>query len=328
MTLDVPAKPTDMAAFWPVSGRKEVTTKDGVSIQYRDITVGPFPNRTEASWYDGQVQDVIMGWNRKELFAGRIFPFGDVWYIERWETNDGPFTSLAVAYDRREEIYAEYRQALDQYWENSGGYPADIRRQKQWSKVPAEATNMRNTELHFNGIEPDTYVAPPKISESGKVQVTPAGKVRILAKSSDDVWKEPEHAPKGGSGISKPKKTTDDIIDVSVESSIRAFIEGVEANIVASGSWVGPSAEVLAEWEQNRQALEGSSLEDDDEDIIPDDKPLTHGDVPVIMGILMDRLGITRFEFSTEEMLAFKGLVILDQPEAGKSSYIMVRQDK
>lgn len=112
MTLDVPAKPTDMAAFWPKDGRKEYTNKDGVWIQYRDITIGPFPNRTEASWYDGQVQEIVMGWIGKDRFAGRLFPFGDVWYVERWETNDGPFMSLGAAVDHRQELYDGYRKAI------------------------------------------------------------------------------------------------------------------------------------------------------------------------------------------------------------------------
>jgi len=123
------------------------------------------------------------------------------------------------------------------------------------------------------------------------------------------------------------KQTTDDIVDVSVESGIRRFLED-HKDIVSSGRWVGPSDEVLAEWERNRQDLEGIGLDDDDEDIIPDDKPLTRGDIPVIMGILMDRLNITRFEFSYEEMLAFKGRVILDQPDSRKTIYMMVRQGK
>jgi hypothetical protein len=277
-TLDVPKKPTDMAAFWPADGRKEVKKTDGIYIQYRDIQIGPFPGRTEASWYDGQVQDVIMGWIDKSRFAGRIFPFGDAWYIERWETNDGPFPSLSLAWEHRQRLYSDYRQAIERHWDASGGYPADVERQKKWTKVPAEAT--------------------------------------------------------------------DDIMDVSYEASIRQFVEenadkvaaimaesdeeveNVTDDIVVPGGWVVPSAEVLAEWEQNKKDLEGTYSEDEDEDIVPDDKPLTHGDIPVIMGILMDRLGITRFEFSYDEMMAFKGRVLLDQPDSHTSSYVMVRQGK
>jgi hypothetical protein len=96
-------------------------------------------------------------------------------------------------------------------------------------------------------------------------------------------------------------------------------------DIVAPGLWFGPPVEVLAEWEKNKEALE---YLDEDDDIIPDDKVLHHGDIPVIMGILMDRLNVTRFEFSYEEMLEFKGKVVLDQPDSRKSSYIMVRQGR
>jgi hypothetical protein len=84
-TRVVPVKPTTMAEFWPADGRKEVKKNDGLYLKYRDETIGPFPNRTEASWYDGQIQEIISGWIDKSRFAGRIFPFGDVWYVERWE---------------------------------------------------------------------------------------------------------------------------------------------------------------------------------------------------------------------------------------------------
>jgi len=171
MTRTVPKKPTDMAAFWPEDGRKEVNRQDGLWLRYRDVTIGPFPNRTEASWYDGQIQEIISGWIDKSRFAGRIFPFGDVWYVERWDDNDGPFVSLSQATEYRQFLYKQYREAIERHWDNSDGFPADIERQKQWTKVPVETT--------------------------------------------DDVWKEPKNAPKGGSGISKPKKTTDDFIDVS-----------------------------------------------------------------------------------------------------------------
>lgn len=314
-TLDVPKKPTDMAAFWPADGRKEVKKTDGVYIQYRDIQIGPFPNRTEASWYDGQLQEVIMGWIDKSRFAGRIFPFGDVWYVERWETNDGPFISLAAAWDHRQELYISYREAIERHWDNSGGYPADIERQKKWTKVPAEGTE---------------------------------GKVLIRDK--------------------KPKKTTDDIVDVSGESSIRKFIEeahlsgatddptsnyrGYAVNDTTGVVHVDPATDKLhrddhicnqecrdlaaraqAEYREDIKRTGGyldkpKRTTDDLIDVIPDDKPLYHGDVPVIMGILMDRLGITRFEFSYDEILAFKGKVILDQSDSSKPIYMMVRQGK
>ena len=113
-TRDVPKKPTDMAAMWSTDGKTEYPNKDGVWLRYRDVTIGPFPNRTEASWYDGQVQDVIHGWNQKEFFAGRIFPFGDAWYVERWETNDGPFMSLGAAVDHRQNLYDLYNSNGEQ----------------------------------------------------------------------------------------------------------------------------------------------------------------------------------------------------------------------
>lgn len=122
MTLTVPAKPTEMAAMWPTNGRRDISNKDGFWIQYRDIKIGPFRNKTEASWYDGMVQDVIQGWNRKELFAGRAFQFGDAYYVERWETNDGPFMSMDEAWTHRQRLYDEYNKVGDELWRERHGW--------------------------------------------------------------------------------------------------------------------------------------------------------------------------------------------------------------
>lgn len=360
--FEVPKKPESMEEFWPTDGKKEVNKKDGVWLQYRDILIGPFPNRTEAGWYDGQLQEIISGWIDKSRFAGRIFPINPVdnqWYVERWETNDGPFSSMAVAWDHRQALYIEYREVIARHWDNSGGYPADIERQKKWSKVPTEVmeelaeSDLRVRLLNETKLEIPAYIQTEVrktlaeatddpmsnyqgyvVSYNGAVHIDPAtGEAHrddhicnqqcrdLSRRARADFWADLDRKSGG-----KPKKATDDIMDVSGEDSIWQFLKE-HKDIVAPGGWMGPTGDVMAAWDRNKKALEDISLEDDDEDVvIPDDKLLTHGDIPVIMGILMDRLGITRFEFSVEEMMAFKGRVILDQPDSRKSSYLMVRQ--
>jgi len=254
-TLEVPAKPTEMVAFWPSDGRKEVKKKDGLWLQYRDILIGPFPNRTEASWYDGQLQEVIMGWIDKSRFAGRIFPFGDVWYVERWATNDGPFTSMAVAWDHRQALYIDYRQFIGRHWDNSGGHPADIERQKAWSKVPAEAMDDINfntakilaeprmtipeslrPKAEFQADIPAEATNDPTLNYKGYAVSQSTGVVHVdpstgLLHRDDHICNqqcrdlaaraqaeyEVVLRRESGSKVEKPKKTTDDIMDVSFD---------------------------------------------------------------------------------------------------------------
>lgn len=100
--VDVPKKPTTPDEMWP---SKMSEKSDGLYIQYRDVTVGPFPDKNELGRYDSQIQEIARGEKEKSLFAGRIIKFGDAYYIERWDQYDGPFMDDGVAKRYRQHLY-------------------------------------------------------------------------------------------------------------------------------------------------------------------------------------------------------------------------------
>lgn len=116
----IPKRPEDTAAMWKENGRGLLNKKDGFWLEYRDVTIGPFPNKSEASWYDGQVQDICLEVKDKKLFAGRVVNDGDdligpSWYVERWEQFDGPFLSAEEAIRYRQQLYDTYNTYPDDY---------------------------------------------------------------------------------------------------------------------------------------------------------------------------------------------------------------------
>jgi hypothetical protein len=205
-----------MEEFWPADGRKEILKKDGVYIQYHGFRVGPFPNRNEASWYDGQVQEIIMGWIPKEYFAGRIFSTLDAWYVERWDTNDGPFKSMQDAWSYRVALYAGYREVIERAWENHTGtkapeysvkttYPVDNLGEayEQWAEsgrkskkatddiidVSVESEIRQFKEEHaetVRAIVAESGSGFGRMSESGRVHVNSEGKVVISGRDSEN----------------------------------------------------------------------------------------------------------------------------------------------
>lgn len=349
-TLEVPKKPTDMAAFWPADGRKEINKRDGVYIQYRDIQIGPFPNRTEASWYDGQLQEIIAGWIDKSRFVGRIFPFGDAWYVERWETNDGPFTSLAVAWDHRQAIYIEYRQAIDRYWDQSNGNPADIQRQKQWSKVPVEAMDSGD-DINFNVAK---ILAEPRMIIPESLRP----KADIPEETTDDV-QQFDLLKSIGYGVKNMKWGNNvNSADIRQKSSLdlekdaddpTSNYRGYAVSYTKGVIHVDPvtnklhrddhicnqqcrdlAARAQAEYKEDVRRTGGyidnptNALKDE---LVEEEqaRPLTQGDIPALMCLMMDRLGITEFQFTVKELMEVDGRISLEHEDLLKSSYMMKR---
>jgi hypothetical protein len=241
-----------MAEFWPADGRKEVNKKDGLWLRYRDETIGPFPNRTEASWYDGQIQEITSGWIDKSRFAGRIFPFGDVWYVERWEHNDGPFMSLDVAYNYREELYSKYREVIEESWSKKAQHKRVFTNNTVDDILsgpygPGRASADDEEEFNFNEAKilgETKLVIPESLRTTADfgVHTEYRGEDGRITKVFNESGREAENATdeldllqKAGFGVRgmkwgesgrKPKKATDDIVeDVTGEESIRRFIE-------------------------------------------------------------------------------------------------------
>jgi hypothetical protein len=55
-------------------------------------------------------------------------------------------------------------------------------------------------------------------------------------------------------------------------------------------------------------------------------QPLTKGDVPMLMGVMMDRLGIDEFRFSVTELMDAEGAIALDVEDWVRGSYILRRR--
>jgi hypothetical protein len=54
-------------------------------------------------------------------------------------------------------------------------------------------------------------------------------------------------------------------------------------------------------------------------------RPLNQDDIPALMCLVMDRLGITRFQFTIKELMDVEGRISLDHEDPSKASYIMTR---
>lgn len=54
-------------------------------------------------------------------------------------------------------------------------------------------------------------------------------------------------------------------------------------------------------------------------------RPLHQDEIPAVMSLMMDRLGITRFEFTTKELMEVEGRINLDQADLVRGSYLMTR---
>ena len=54
-------------------------------------------------------------------------------------------------------------------------------------------------------------------------------------------------------------------------------------------------------------------------------RALTEHDIPALMAVFMDRMGVTKFQFTVEELMTAKGGVSLDHESVLKDSYVMTR---
>jgi hypothetical protein len=54
-------------------------------------------------------------------------------------------------------------------------------------------------------------------------------------------------------------------------------------------------------------------------------RQLHQDDIPALMSLFMDRMGITKFQFTTEELMAVKGRISIDHESVLKDSYVMTR---
>ena len=102
MTREVPKKPVTAAEMWP---SKAFEKSDGLYLQYRDVTVGPFADMGELKRYDDQVQAISRGERSPETFVGRVTQFGDAYYVELWDTNFGPLADEDSAKWMQHELY-------------------------------------------------------------------------------------------------------------------------------------------------------------------------------------------------------------------------------
>jgi hypothetical protein len=96
-----------MADVWPMKITKRA---DGFYIELKNETVGPFESKQEVHWDMSALQDRITGWIEPVNYVGIVFQQGrDKWYVDRWDTEDGPFTSQSLAQAHRDKLKAEFR---------------------------------------------------------------------------------------------------------------------------------------------------------------------------------------------------------------------------
>lgn len=55
-------------------------------------------------------------------------------------------------------------------------------------------------------------------------------------------------------------------------------------------------------------------------------RKLNQDDIPALMCLVMDRMGITEFKFTTKELMEVTGRIKLDHEDLPKDSYIMKRE--
>jgi len=107
MSMEVPKKPITPDEMWP---SKAFEKSDGLYLQYRDVTVGPFSDMGELKQYDDQVQAISRGERSPETFVGRVTQHGDAYYVELWDTNAGPCASYDEARVYRKQRYNKYQE--------------------------------------------------------------------------------------------------------------------------------------------------------------------------------------------------------------------------
>jgi hypothetical protein len=105
--VDVPKKPITAAEMWP---SKAFEKSDGLYLQYRDVTVGPFSDMGELKAYDDQVQAISRGERSPDTFVGRVTQYRNAYYVELWDVAAGPHASYEEA-----RSYRDYRIRQQQH---------------------------------------------------------------------------------------------------------------------------------------------------------------------------------------------------------------------
>lgn len=95
---------TSAAELWP---GKLHTRKDGIWVELRDVTVGPFENKKAAENHVLAIQDEILGWAEPEFYVGIVFKQGDSYWVDRWRKEDGPFESWELAQAHKAKLLKE-----------------------------------------------------------------------------------------------------------------------------------------------------------------------------------------------------------------------------
>jgi hypothetical protein len=108
MTEFVRARPKTPAGFWPM---KETKRKDGIWVQLRDTAIGPFPDKAHSWSYIRMLMDIVDEKMPSYLFVGMYFERNDAWFVERWEGEDGYFTSEASAKAHRNKLIDDWNEA-------------------------------------------------------------------------------------------------------------------------------------------------------------------------------------------------------------------------
>jgi hypothetical protein len=57
-------------------------------------------------------------------------------------------------------------------------------------------------------------------------------------------------------------------------------------------------------------------------------RQLNQNDIPALMCLVMDRMGLSEFHFTIQDLMDVKGRIALDHEDAAKSRYVMRRKDK
>lgn len=94
-------KMTSMAEMWPQVLRKN---KGGFWVDCRDVTVGPYESKREASQDMGRIQAEICGWTDPE--NAKIYRDAGGWCVDRYYI-DGPFETRELAQAHKDKLIQE-----------------------------------------------------------------------------------------------------------------------------------------------------------------------------------------------------------------------------
>lgn len=98
-------KTKTMADMWPMT---VLHRKDGYWVQLKHEVVGPFTSKRETHEQMGLLQDKLTGFKEPENYIGIVFQQGkDKFYVDRWQTEDGPFATRELAQNHKDKLELE-----------------------------------------------------------------------------------------------------------------------------------------------------------------------------------------------------------------------------